>query len=154
MTLSLMKWNLLVLQAQLKDMYLILVQMNLMVKNFNPGLKTFPHESQNFEAVFKLGNLGFRFFNDTNFPIYKGGFEITFPINNDNNIILSWIILKADGTEDTENLPAEGKVIIETLYLRVPIIECSSEAKINIIGELFKEIYILQFKKNVNALSI
>ena len=128
--------------------------MNLIVKNFNSGLKTFPHESQNFEAVCKLGNLRLRFCNDINFPIYKGGFEITFPINNDNNIILSWITLKADGTEDTEIFPAEGKVIIETLYLRVPIIECSSEAKINLIGELFKEIYILQFKKNVNALSI
>jgi len=44
-------------------------------------------------------------------------------------------------------LPVEGKVIISTFYLRLPIIEYSSEAKTNLINDLFKENYIFQFKK-------
>jgi hypothetical protein len=87
-------------------------------KNFNFGFKIFPNESQNFEAVGKLGDLGLGFFNDIYIyiyiPIYKGGFEVTFTRNSDNNIIFSWKSLKADGAEDPETLPPEGKVIIKT----------------------------------------
>jgi len=83
-------------------------------KNFNFGFKTFPNESQNFEAVGKLGDLWLGFFNDIYIRVYKGGFEITFTRNSDNNIIFSWKSLKADGTEDPETLPPEGKVIIKT----------------------------------------
>jgi len=49
--------------------------------------------------------------------------------------------------KDAASLPAEGKVTINNLYLRVPIIEYNSEAKINLINNLFKENYIFQFKK-------
>jgi len=41
---------------------------------FNSGFKTSAHESQNFEAIGKLGDLGLGFFNDITVPIYKGGF--------------------------------------------------------------------------------
>ncbi len=116
-------------------------------KDFNSGFKTFSHRSQNFEAASKLGELGLGFFNDINIPIYKGGFEITFAINNDNNAIFRWKTLKKNATEDPEVLPAEGKVIIETFYLRLPITEYSSEAKMNLTDELFKENYIFQYKK-------
>ena len=37
--------------------------------------------------------------------------------------------------------------MINNFYLRVPIIEYNSEAKINLINDLFKENYIFQFKK-------
>ena len=37
--------------------------------------------------------------------------------------------------------------MINNFYLRVPIIEYNSEAKINLINNLFKENYIFQFKK-------
>ena len=67
---------------------------------------------------------------DISVPIYKGGFEITFTRNSDNNAIFRWKNLKADGTENAASLPAEGKVTINNLYLRVPIIEYNSELKL------------------------
>jgi len=93
-----------------------------------------------------LGELGLGFFNDITVPIYKGGFEITFTRNND-NAIYRWKSLKADGTEDPVTLRVEGKVMINNFYLRVPIIEYNSEAKTNLINDLFKENYVFQFKK-------
>ena len=114
---------------------------------FNSGFKTSTHESQDFEATGKLCDLGLGYFNDITIPIYRCGFEITFTRNNDNNAIFRWKRLKIDGTEDPSTLPVEGKVIISTFYLRLPIIEYSSEAKTNLINDLFKENYIFQFKK-------
>jgi hypothetical protein len=116
-------------------------------KAVNSGLKTFALESQNFSVVGRLGDLGLGFFSDISVHIYKGGFEITFTRNNDNNIIYRWKGLKADGTEDSAFLPDEGKVTINNFYLRVPIIEYNNEVKINLIYNLFKENYNFQFKK-------
>jgi len=56
-------------------------------KAVNSGFKTFAHEGQNFSVVGKLGDLGLGFFSDITVPIYKGGFEITFTRNSNNNII-------------------------------------------------------------------
>jgi hypothetical protein len=111
----------------------------------NSGFKSLPHGSLNFSVVGRLGDLGF--FSDISVPIYKGGFEITFTRNNDNNNIYRWKSLKADGSEDASKLPYAGKVIINNFYLRVPIIKYNSEAKTNLINDLFKENYIFQFKK-------
>ena len=94
-----------------------------------------------------MGDLALGFFSYITVPIYEGGFEITFSRNNDDNAIFRWKNLKAGGTEDPATLPAEGKVTINNFYLRVPIIEYNSEAKINLINDLFKENYIFQFKK-------
>jgi len=69
-------------------------------KAVNSGFKTFAHEGQNFSVVGKLGDLGLGFLSDITVPIYKGGFEITFTRNSNNNIISRWKNLKADGTED------------------------------------------------------
>jgi hypothetical protein len=88
----------------------------------NSGFKVFAHEGQKFVAVGKLADLGLSFFNDITIPIYKGGFEITFTRNGDNNAIFRWKGLKDDGTEDPSSLPSEGKVTINNFYLRVPII--------------------------------
>jgi hypothetical protein len=52
----------------------------------NSGFKTKIGEDTNFEALGKLGDLGLRLFNDINIPIYKGGLEITFIRNDDNNV--------------------------------------------------------------------
>jgi len=112
----------------------------------NSGFKTFAQEGQRFSVVGRLGELGLGFFNDITVPIYKGGFEITFTRNND-NAIYRWKSLKADGTEDPVTLRVEGKVMINNFYLRVPIIEYNSEAKTNLINDLFKENYVFQFKK-------
>ena len=99
----------------------------------NSGFKTFAHEGQSFCVVGRLGDLGLGFFNDINVPIYNGGFEITFTRNNDNNVIYKWKSLK-DGKDDPSTLPGDGKVMINNFYLRVPIIEFDSEAKINLIS--------------------
>jgi len=48
--------------------------------------------------VGRLGDLGLGLFSDISVPIYKGGFEITFTRNSDNNAIFRWKNLKADGT--------------------------------------------------------
>ena len=93
-----------------------------------------------------MGDLWLGFFNDINVPICKGGFEITFTRNNNNNAIFRWKGFK-DGKEDPTSLPSEGKVMINNFNLRVPIIEFNSEAKINLISELFQEKYVFQFKK-------
>jgi len=116
-------------------------------KAINSGFKTFAHEGQRFSVVGRLGDLGLGFFSDITVPIYKGGFEITFTRNNNNNAIYWWKGLKADGTEDPASLPVEGKVTINNFYLRVPIIKYNSEAKTNLISDLFKENYIFHFKK-------
>ena len=63
--------------------------------------KTFPHESQNFEAIGRLENLALGFFNDITIPIYKGGFEITFT-RNMIKMPFRWKRLKSDGTEDKD----------------------------------------------------
>jgi hypothetical protein len=113
----------------------------------NSGFKTLPHEGKKFNVVGRLGDLGLGFFNDITVPVYKGGFEITFTRNSDNNVIYRWKSLKGDGTEDPATLPVGGKVTISNFYLRVPIIEYNNEAKTNLINDLFGANYIFQFKK-------
>ena len=49
------------------------------------GLKSHNYEFKQSEAVGKLGDLGLRFFNDINIPIYKGDFEINYTTNSDNS---------------------------------------------------------------------
>ena len=71
---------------------------------------------------------------------------MTFTRINDNNALLPCKSKKACGTEDDSNLPAEVKVIIDTFYLRVPILEYSNESKTNLINELFNENYLFPFK--------
>jgi hypothetical protein len=73
------------------------------------GLKSHKYEFKQFEAVGRLGDIWVQlgFFNYITIPIYKGGFEITFPRNSDNNVLFRWKSLKADGTE---TLPVEGKI--------------------------------------------
>jgi hypothetical protein len=55
--------------------------------------------------------------------------------------------LKTDVSEVPSTLPVEGKVTINTFYLRVPIIQRGSEAKTNLVSDLFNENYIFHFKK-------
>jgi hypothetical protein len=99
-------------------------------------------------VVGRLGDLGLGLFNDITVPIYKGGFAITFTRNSNTNALFRWKGKKAtDGSEDPSTLPVEGKVTINTFYLRVPIIEYNSDAKTNLINDLFKENYIFHFKK-------
>jgi hypothetical protein len=113
-------------------------------KAVTSGLKSHNYEFKQFEAVGKLADLGLGFL-----IIYKGDIEITVARNSDNNVIYRWKTIKADGTMDDATLPAKGKVEIKTFYLRVPIIEYTSETKYNLISELVKNDCFFQFKKFV-----
>jgi hypothetical protein len=114
-------------------------------KAINSGFETHSkYETKQFEALGNLADLGLGFFNDISVLIYKGGLEITFTRNSDNNAIVRWEFTKPHKSKET---PPEGKMEIKAFYLRVPIIEYNSEAKINLTDELFKNNYYFQFKK-------
>jgi hypothetical protein len=83
-------------------------------KAITSGFKSHNYEVAKFEAVGNLSNLGLGFFNDIKVPIYRGGFEIIFTRNSDNNVIFRWKGKKADGAEDPTSLPNEGKITIKT----------------------------------------
>lgn len=92
----------------------------------------------NFAAVGKLGDLGLGFFSNLNVPIYKGGLEISFTRNTDNDVLYRWKTQKADGTFEDSTLPHIGKVVIKEFILRVPVLEYEENPKIELINELTK----------------
>lgn len=81
-----------------------------------------------FEAVGTLGHLGFGFFDHLRYPMYKGGFEITFTRAEDNDALFHWKGTAAGATE-----PDDGKVVIKSFVLRVPLIEYTATSKIQLI---------------------
>ena len=83
----------------------------------------------NFEALGTLGHLGLGFFDHLQYPMFKGGFEITFIRAEDNDAILRWT--PSGGTE-----AAAGKVVIESFVLRVPLVEYAPTSKIQLIDKL------------------
>lgn len=83
-----------------------------------------------FEALGTLSHLGLGFFDHLRHPMFKGGFEITFTRAGDNDALLHW---KADATSSE---PADGKVVIESFVLRVPLVEYASTAKIQLVDAL------------------
>lgn len=44
------------------------------------------------------------------------------------------------------HLPVEGKIMMTTFYLRVPILEYNSEPQINVIKEFIDNSYFFQLK--------
>jgi hypothetical protein len=105
------------------------------------GFKSHDYEVKEFEAVGKLADLGLGFFNDISIPIYKGYFEIIFTINSNNNVICRW------KKNNAARLPTERKIEIKNVYLRVPIIEYSSEARTNLINDLVSNSYFFEHTK-------
>lgn len=85
-----------------------------------------------FEALGTLGHLGLGFFDHLRHPMFKGGFEITFTRAEDNDALFRW--KSAGDAAATE--PAEGKVVIESFVLRVPLVEYASTAKIQLLDAL------------------
>ena len=68
--------------------------------------------------------------------------------NFDNNALFVGKVKKPDGTDDHNSpLPVEGIVTIETFYLKLPILEYSSEAKLNLVNDLFSNSYFFELKK-------
>lgn len=103
-----------------------------------------------FCALGKLSDLGLGFFEDVNVPIFKGGFEINFVRNTDNDALYRFKTLKNDGTYDASTLPDEGKIAINKFCIRVPIIEFEDNSKIQLLKSLdnlsSKNEYKLEFK--------
>lgn len=99
--------------------------------------------SKYFEAVGNLSHLGLGFFENVNFPIYKGGFNISFVRSEDNDAIFRWKTKKNDGALDDTTLPGAGKITIDEFFIRVPIIEYKTTSKIQYINELTKKEKIL-----------
>lgn len=105
--------------------------------NFNNGFES--DFNKHFEVIGNLSHLGLGFFESVNFPIYKGGFNISFVRSEDNDAIYRWKTKKADGTFDDTTLPAAGKITIEEFFIRVPIIEYKTTSKIQLINEITKK---------------
>ncbi|KAG8333735.1 hypothetical protein J6590_104400 [Homalodisca vitripennis] len=84
-----------------------------------------------FEALGTLGHLGLGFFDHLCYPMYKGGFEITFTRNEDNDALFHW---KGAGSTATD--PSDGKIVIESFVLRVPIVDYTITSKIQLIDGL------------------
>lgn len=89
-----------------------------------------------FSVLGKLSDLGLGFFDDISMPIFKGGFEINFTRNTDDDALFRWKTVKADGTYDDATLPHAGKVVISDFYIRVPIMEYEDSRKILLIKSL------------------
>uniref|UniRef100_A0A1B6EXB8 Double jelly roll-like domain-containing protein n=1 Tax=Cuerna arida TaxID=1464854 RepID=A0A1B6EXB8_9HEMI len=80
-----------------------------------------------FEAVGDLAHFGLGFFENVNFPIYKGGFYISFIRAEDDDAIL-----KITGNS------VDGKITINEFFIRVPIIDYKTTSKIRLIDEITK----------------
>ena len=104
----------------------------------NSGFSSIFSGGGKFAVVGKLGDLGLGIFSDLNVPIYKGGLEISFTRNTDNDVLYRWKSLKDDRTYDDGSLPHTGKVEIAEFLLRVPVIEYEENSRITIINELTK----------------
>lgn len=84
-----------------------------------------------FEALGTLGHLGLGFFDHLRHPMFKGGFEITFTRASDNDALMHWKGSTAGATE-----PEDGKVVIKSFTLLIPLVEYSATAKIQLINGL------------------
>ena len=85
-----------------------------------------------FEVFGTLGHLGLGFFEHIQYPIYKGGLEITFIRAGDNDAILRW----TEGTGTAAVTPDEGKINIKSFVLKVPVIHYDPVVKVPLIQEL------------------
>jgi len=83
------------------------------------------------------------FFKDIEYPVYKGGFEINFLRNSDNDALFR------DKNEKGE-LAAAGKIIIDDFNIRVPVVIYDEMSKIKLINELTllskRNEYMFRFK--------
>jgi hypothetical protein len=95
-------------------------------KSIISGFHTHKYKIPEFTVVAYLGLLGLGFFNDITVPIYRGGLEILFTRNNDENVIYRWKTEKVV-KENAASLSPEGKITIKSFYLRVTIIKYNSE---------------------------
>lgn len=84
-----------------------------------------------FQALGLLSNFGLGFLQDLSFPVYKGGFQILFERNNDDDALYHWKTATVGAVE-----PEDGKIIIEEFTIWIPIIKYKSEHRTKLIQEL------------------
>ncbi|KAE9524787.1 hypothetical protein AGLY_014837 [Aphis glycines] len=82
-----------------------------------------------FSAVGKLSNLCLGFFKDIQYPVYKGGFEISFLRHSDDDALFR-------EQNDKNELPSAGKIIIDEFNIRIPYVVYDDMNKIKLINEL------------------
>lgn len=100
---------------------------------YSSGFKSkFDKGGGKFEALGTLSHLGFGFFDNLRYPMYKGGFEIVFTRAEDNDAIFRW----KEGTGTAEKSADEGKIKITSFVLRVPIVEYNPVKKAPLIEGL------------------
>lgn len=102
----------------------------------NAGFKSRYQGGGNFSAVGSLSNLGLGFFDDNEYPIYRGGYELIFYRNTDDDALLRYKTKKADGSYDADTLPVPGKVVINEFIIRVSIVEYDEITKVQLIQDL------------------
>ncbi|KAL4083557.1 hypothetical protein QTP88_028873 [Uroleucon formosanum] len=90
------------------------------------------------------------FFKDIEYPVYKGGFEIIFLRNSDDDALFR------DRNEKNE-LAGVGKVIIDEFNIRIPIVTYDDMSKIKLINELTllskRNEYMFRFKsRNITVI--
>ena len=98
----------------------------------NCSLKADYNSGGTFEAIGTLGHLGVGFFEHLQYPIFKGGLEITFIRASDNDAIYRW----QTGTGTTAVTAEDGKINIKSFVLRVPILQYDPVVKVPLIKEL------------------
>ncbi|KAE9522966.1 hypothetical protein AGLY_016597 [Aphis glycines] len=79
-----------------------------------------------FNVMVKLSQLGLGWFKDQIYPVFKGDMEINLTRNTNDDALLKKIVI---GTED-------GKIIIDELLLKIPIIEYNPMYKVLLLNEL------------------
>lgn len=97
----------------------------------NNGFSSTFESGGRFEALGTLGHLGFGFFDHLRYPMYKGGFEITFTRAVDDDALYHWKGAASGATE-----PEDGKIVIKSFVLRVPLVEYTATSKIQLIDGL------------------
>jgi len=96
-----------------------------------------------FSANGKLSNLCLGFFKDIKYPIYKGGFEIIFLRRSDDDALFR-------DKDDKGVMPGVGKIVIDELLIRIPIVTYDDMNKCKLVNELTllskRNEYKLRFK--------
>jgi len=97
-----------------------------------------------FSVTGKLSNLCLGFFKDIVYPVYRGGFEISFLRRSDDDALFR------DKNDKTDVVPAAGKIVIEKLLIRIPIVTYSDMNRVKLVNELVslseRNEYIFSFK--------
>jgi len=96
-----------------------------------------------FSAIGKLSNFCLGFFKDIEYPVYRGGFEISFLRCSDDDALFR-------DKNDQAVLPGVGKIVIEQFQIRIPIVTYDDAYKYKLVNDLVslskRNEYMFRFK--------